>query len=106
MSNPFLNLFFAIFYGLTAYFYIFTMVRDPGFVPKLGSRSQQKAAIDELLELRQFDENHFCVNCMVRKPLRSRHCKRCNRCVSKSDQYVLLFNNGFRILTLPAIAHG
>jgi len=91
MSNPFLNLFFAIFYGLTAYFYIFTMVRDPGFVPKLGSRSQQKAVIDELLELRQFDENRFCVNCMVRKPLRSRHCKRCNRCVSKSDQYVLLF---------------
>lgn len=93
MSNPFLNLFFAIFYGLTAYFYIFTMVQDPGFVPKLGSRSQQKAVIDELLELRQFDENHFCVNCMVRKPLRSRHCKRCNRCVSKSDHHCPWVNN-------------
>jgi hypothetical protein len=82
----FLNLLFAIFYGLTGYFYFFTMTSDPGFVPKSASRSASKAVIDELMELRQFDERHFCVNCMVRKPLRSKHCKRCDRCVAKNDQ--------------------
>lgn len=65
------------------------MMSDPGFVPKSASRSASKAIIDELMESRQFDEKHFCVNCMVRKPLRSKHCKRCERCVAKTDQYVL-----------------
>lgn len=65
------------------------MSSDPGFVPKSASRSTSKAVIDELMELRQFDEQHFCVNCMVRKPLRSKHCKRCERCVAKTDQYVM-----------------
>ena len=85
-TNFFLNFLFALFYGLTAYFYLFTMTSDPGFVPKSASRSASKAVIDELMELRQFDEHHFCVNCMVRKPLRSKDCKRCERCVAKSDQ--------------------
>jgi hypothetical protein len=84
--NFFLNLAFAAFYGLAAFFYFITMTSDPGYVPKSASRSASKAVIDELMELRQFDEKHFCVNCMVRKPLRSKHCKRCERCVAKSDQ--------------------
>ncbi|XP_014553052.1 hypothetical protein COCVIDRAFT_108672 [Bipolaris victoriae FI3] len=92
-TNFFLNLLFATFYGLTAYFYFFTMTSDPGFVPKSASRSASKAVIDELMELRQFDEHHFCVNCMVRKPLRSKHCKRCERCVAKSDHHCPWVNN-------------
>lgn len=92
-TNPFLNILFATFYALTTYFYIFTMIQDPGFVPKMSGRSQQKAVIDELLKIRQFDEHHFCVNCMVRKPLRSRHCKRCNRCVAKLDHHCPWVNN-------------
>ena len=87
-SNFFLNLFFITSYSLCGYFYFRTMLEDPGYVPKPGSRSGQKAAIDELLEARQFDEQHFCVTCMVRRPLRSKHCKRCGRCVAKQDQYV------------------
>lgn len=64
------------------------MFYDPGFVPKLGSLQQQKTVIDDLLSLWVFDEHHFCVACMVRMPLRSKHCKRCNRCVAKHDQSV------------------
>ncbi|CAI9636118.1 unnamed protein product [Alternaria burnsii] len=92
-TNFFMNFLFAAFYGLTAYFYFFTMTIDPGFVPKSASRSASKAVIDELMELRQFDERHFCVNCMVRKPLRSKHCKRCERCVAKSDHHCPWVNN-------------
>ena len=92
-TNFFLNVLFATFYSLTAYFYFFTMTSDPGFVPKSASRSASKAVIDELMELRQFDERHFCVNCMVRKPLRSKHCKRCERCVAKSDHHCPWVNN-------------
>ncbi|KAI4941028.1 hypothetical protein J4E91_011021 [Alternaria rosae] len=92
-TNFLLNFLFAAFYASTAYFYFFTMTTDPGFVPKSASRSASKAVIDELMELRQFDEHHFCVNCMVRKPLRSKHCKRCERCVAKSDHHCPWVNN-------------
>lgn len=64
------------------------VLSDPGYVPKSGSRGQQKGVIDELLSKGTFDEQHFCTACMIRKPLRSKHCKRCNRCVAREDQYV------------------
>ncbi|KAK0118733.1 palmitoyltransferase akr1 [Cadophora gregata f. sp. sojae] len=83
---PFSNTVFGISYSLCGYFYFCTMAYEPGFVPKLGGLTQQKAIIDELLALWKFDESNFCVHCMVRQPLRSKHCKRCNRCVAKHDQ--------------------
>jgi hypothetical protein len=85
-SYPISNIGFGMFYSLCGYFYFCAMFYEPGFVPKLGGLTQQKAAIDELLSLWKFDESNFCVPCMVRMPLRSKHCKRCNRCVAKHDQ--------------------
>lgn len=81
-----LNFLFLILYSLTTYFYAMCMVFDPGFVPKLNGIAEQKAVIDVLLGLWKFDESNFCVTCMIRAPLRSKHCKRCQRCVAKHDQ--------------------
>lgn len=89
-SHILLNVLFAVFLGLTAYFYILCMVEDPGFVPKLNGIAEQKAVIDELIGLWKFDEANFCVTCMIRTPLRSKHCRRCNRCVARQDQFVSL----------------
>lgn len=90
-SSPILNILFAVFFGLTAYFYIISMVEDPGYVPKLSSRNQQREVVKQLFEQWKFDEENFCVPCMARKPLRSKHCRRCGRCVAKHDQYVFSF---------------
>lgn len=68
------------------YFYGSAMAYDPGFVPKMKSIAEQKAVIDELIREWKFDESNFCVPCMIRTPLRSKHCKRCQRCVAKHDQ--------------------
>src|SRR4051812_45929533 len=85
-TSPIFNILFFVLYSLCAYFYTCTMMYEPGYVPKLGGLTQQKAVIDELLGLWKFDEHNFCVPCMVRMPLRSKHCKRCARCVGKHDQ--------------------
>ena len=85
-EHLFLNIIFGISYGLSLYFYIYSMVEDPGYVPKLGSRSQQKAVIEELLDLWKFDDENFCAICMNRMPVRSKHCKRCGRCIARHDQ--------------------
>ena len=87
-SAPILNILFAAFFSFTAYFYTLAMIEDPGYVPKLGSRNQQREMVKELFEQWKFDEENFCVPCMSRKPLRSKHCRRCGRCVAKHDQYV------------------
>ena len=85
-TYPAFNFLFAVTYGLCGYFYGLSMLEDPGYLPKGGSLSQQKAVIDELLSLWKFDDQNFCTQCMIRTPLRSKHCKRCRRCVAKHDQ--------------------
>ncbi|KAJ5387235.1 hypothetical protein N7509_009776 [Penicillium cosmopolitanum] len=92
-SSPILNILFAVFYGLTTYFYIYAMVQDPGYVPKISSRNQQREMVKQLFELWKFDEENFCVPCMSRKPLRSKHCRRCGRCVSKHDHHCPWIDN-------------
>jgi len=80
------NLAFAVSFSLCTWFYIRCMSDDPGFVPKLNGIAEQKAMIDELIALWKFDDSNFCVTCMIRTPLRSKHCRRCQRCVAKHDQ--------------------
>ncbi|KAI1803050.1 ankyrin [Daldinia bambusicola] len=92
-QHPLLNFAFLFFYSLTAYFYTACMVFDPGYVPKLNGIAEQKAVIDELLSLWKFDESNFCVTCMIRTPLRSKHCRRCQRCVAKHDHHCPWVNN-------------
>ncbi|KAK5146745.1 hypothetical protein LTR04_000982 [Oleoguttula sp. CCFEE 6159] len=111
LSNPFFNLLFAASYGLCVYFYFMTMLEDPGFVPKPGSRHQQKAIIEELLASHRYDEQNFCVSCMVRKPLRNlevlpnpteTHCAILGPsfCVQLSKDPFTLITNAWGILQL------
>lgn len=77
---------FAVALGFCVYFYVICMLYDPGYIPKLSSVTEQKTVIEELLTLWKYDSENFCVQCMVRMPLRTKHCKRCARCVAKHDQ--------------------
>lgn len=92
-TSPFSSLVFALAFASTSYFYFTAMHSDPGYVPKQASRNQQRAVIEELFTLWKFDEDNFCVQCMVRKPLRSKHCRRCNRCVAKQDHHCPWIHN-------------
>ncbi|KAI4723800.1 Palmitoyltransferase akr1, ankyrin repeat-containing protein akr1 [Aureobasidium sp. EXF-10728] len=92
-SHFFLNLFFVASFGLCAYYYFTAMLMDPGYIPRSASRGQQKATIEELIGAKAFDEQHFCTMCLIRKPLRSKHCRRCNRCVARHDHHCPWLNN-------------
>ncbi|KAM0482469.1 hypothetical protein ACHAPX_002987 [Trichoderma viride] len=87
-SHTLLNLAFGAAFGTTAFFYIASMRYDPGFVPKMNGIAEQKAVIDDLLKSWKYDDANFCVVCMIRTPLRSKHCRRCQRCVAKHDHYI------------------
>ena len=85
--HRFVNMCFGLCLCFCTYFYACSIIFDPGFVPKLAGRSQEKGTVEELIGLWKFDEQNYCSQCMVRKPLRSKHCKRCGRCVIKHDHH-------------------
>lgn len=64
---------------------------DPGFVNNQQPRDVQQKAVFDLCEENKLDIRHFCLTCLAKKPLRSKHCKICNRCVARFDQYVVVF---------------
>ena len=86
-TNILYNLLFIISFAFCTYFYTLAMLEDPGYVSISTSRAQQKAIIDELLTLWKYDDKNYCIQCNVRMPVRSKHCRRCGRCVAKYDQY-------------------
>ncbi|KAI5781242.1 hypothetical protein EDC01DRAFT_710110 [Geopyxis carbonaria] len=90
---PFSNLLFLISFGGCLYFYYICIAYDPGFVPKLPGHEDQKEVVTNLLSLWKYDEQNFCVQCMIRMPLRSKHCWRCKRCVTKHDHHCPWIHN-------------
>ncbi|CAF1047249.1 unnamed protein product [Adineta ricciae] len=64
---------------------------DPGFIH--GNRDQVNRTICQLVEQNLFDYSNFCTACLIRRPLRSKHCKECQRCVSKFDHHCPWIDN-------------
>ena len=85
-SAPISNFAFLATFSGALYFHAICMIYDPGFVPKPSGLNEQKRVIEELIKEWKYDDRNFCTLCMLRMPLRSKHCRRCDRCVAKHDQ--------------------
>jgi palmitoyltransferase len=99
-AHPILNIVFGIVFATAMYCFAQAVVSDPGFLPRPAGISEQKKIVEELVVRGEFDARHFCTSCFVRKSLRSKHCRICERCVARHDQYVPLYPTPCRIWAL------
>ncbi|KAH9932845.1 palmitoyltransferase AKR1 [Amylocystis lapponica] len=86
-SHAFSHLTFAIAYGLCVYNFFRAISLDPGACPKPSSDAELKAIVEDLASEGRLNGQTFCIQCMARKPLRSKHCRVCDRCVARSDHH-------------------
>ncbi|KAH7911142.1 hypothetical protein BJ138DRAFT_1063702 [Hygrophoropsis aurantiaca] len=86
-SHPFTHLTFALTFGLCVYNFFRAITLDPGACPRPANDGELKTIIEDLASEGRLNGQTFCIQCMARKPLRSKHCRVCDRCVSRSDHH-------------------
>ncbi|KAJ6626002.1 hypothetical protein B0H10DRAFT_569190 [Mycena sp. CBHHK59/15] len=74
-SHAFTHLLFALCVGLCAYNFFRAVMLDPGTCPKPASDAELKSIIEDLASEGRLNGQTFCIQCMARKPLRSKHCR-------------------------------
>ncbi|KAG9311112.1 hypothetical protein JVU11DRAFT_9022 [Chiua virens] len=86
-QHSFVHLTFALVFGLCVYNFFRSITLDPGACPRPANDAELKTIIEDLASEGRLNGQTFCIQCMARKPLRSKHCRVCDRCVSRSDHH-------------------
>lgn len=86
-DHAFKHLVFALVVGLCAYNFFRAITLDAGTCPKPSSDAELKSIIEDLASEGRLNGQTFCTQCMARKPLRSKHCRICDKCVARSDHH-------------------
>ncbi|KIP06556.1 hypothetical protein PHLGIDRAFT_452373 [Phlebiopsis gigantea 11061_1 CR5-6] len=86
-SHAFSHLIFALAFGLCAYNFFRAISLDPGTCPKPASDAELKSILEDLASEGRLNGQTFCIQCMARKPLRSKHCRVCDKCIARHDHH-------------------
>ncbi|KIK60359.1 hypothetical protein GYMLUDRAFT_43659 [Collybiopsis luxurians FD-317 M1] len=81
-DHPSAHLVFIVSASLCLYNFWRAVCLDPGFVP-----NRLLNDVEDLASEGRLNGQTFCVSCMARKPLRSKHCRICNKCTARHDHH-------------------
>ncbi|CCJ30506.1 unnamed protein product [Pneumocystis jirovecii] len=83
----FLNILLFIVSSVSIVCFFYTVFSNPGYIPKPQGIEEQREIIEHLVKEKLFMIENYCIFCYLRRPLRSRHCKLCSRCVARFDHH-------------------
>lgn len=81
------NLLFIVLFILCAYNFFRAITLDAGYCPVPSNEEEKKMIIETLTSEGRLNGQTFCVSCMAQKPLRSKHCRHCDKCVARHDHH-------------------
>ncbi|KAI9435754.1 ankyrin repeat-containing domain protein [Lactarius indigo] len=82
--NLYAHALFGLFFCLCVVALVLTIVCDPGTIV-IPTKDELKPIIEDLIRRRQLTTKAFCVRCLVARPPRTRHCSKCNKCVTRHE---------------------
>jgi len=90
-SHPLVEICFWSLIFLAYFFFAKSVLSDPGVLTKGDKDVFSKKLIERAETVIKTDPSYkmedFCFTCLLRRPLRSKHCSACDRCLARFDHH-------------------